>query len=164
MQQCQQTYAHMDMDLKSTLRHKLDAIAPEYGLVELTYPSFTRAFGYRCPLLSAADATEGLSALLEAATGIRIEVERENGKGGGEWFGGSKLWTTDGIAKVDKEDSNGEDKENANRGGSGGINGRDQAQGRNAANSVMSEEDQSVAHQQKQAERNFWAAYDATRE
>lgn len=149
------------MDLKSTLRLKLDAIAPEYGLVELTYPSFTRAFGYRCPSLSAADAVEGLSALLEAATGVRIEVESENGKGGGEWFGGSKAWTIDGIAKMEKDEISSEDKENANKGGVGGINGRDRAA---VAAAVEDVEELSMKLQQKRHERNFWATYDAIQE
>ncbi len=149
------------MDLKSTLRLKLDAIAPEYGLVELTYPSFTRAFGYRCPSLSAADAVEGLSALLEAATGVRIEVESESGKGGGDWFGGSKAWTIDGIAKLDKDELPVEDKENAKKGGVGGINGKDQAA---LAMAVEDVEDLSIKRQQKRHERNFWATYDAIQE
>ncbi|KAK4686203.1 cell division control protein 45, partial [Tremellales sp. Uapishka_1] len=83
VQQCQQAYAHMDMDLKRHLRLKLDSIAPEYGLVELVYPSFTRTFGFQLSSLSAADAVEGLSALLEAAHGVRMEVEVEGGRGGG---------------------------------------------------------------------------------
>jgi cell division control protein 45 len=156
----------MDMDLKSTLRHKLDAIAPEYGLVELTYPSFTRAFGYRCPSLSAADAVEGLAALLEAATGVRIEVEAENGKGGGEWFGGSKTWSIEGVEREGRDDLPTEDKENANRGGNGGLNGRDKQQTAAAAAATVVEDDLdiSIKAQQKQHERNFWAAYDAVHE
>ncbi|KNZ74782.1 Cell division control protein 45 like protein [Termitomyces sp. J132] len=65
--QTQQPYAHMDMDLKRDLVRKLNDIAPEYGLVELSYPSFMRCFGYRSQPLSAADAVEGISALLDAA-------------------------------------------------------------------------------------------------
>jgi len=41
-----QHYAHIDMDLKHPLRDKLDAIAPEYGMIELTYPSFACCYGY----------------------------------------------------------------------------------------------------------------------
>ncbi|KAF9239582.1 CDC45 family [Melanogaster broomeanus] len=90
--QTQQPYAHMDLDLKHQLRSKLDAIAPEYGLVELTYPSFARCFGYRAPPLSAADAVEAVSALLDVAGGIRMEVEVEGARHGGEWFGGGRVW------------------------------------------------------------------------
>ena len=62
----------MDMELKRTLRHKVESFAPEYGLVDLTYPSFVRASGYQS-LLSAGDAVEGIGALLEAAHGVRLD-------------------------------------------------------------------------------------------
>ncbi|ETW85742.1 hypothetical protein HETIRDRAFT_310882 [Heterobasidion irregulare TC 32-1] len=94
--QTQQPYSHMDMDLKRELRTKLDAIAPEYGMVDLTYPSFVRCYGYHMQPLSAADAVEVLEALLDAATGVRIEVEVEGARNGGEWFGGGHgdWWVT----------------------------------------------------------------------
>ncbi|KIK77725.1 hypothetical protein PAXRUDRAFT_36749 [Paxillus rubicundulus Ve08.2h10] len=90
--QTQQPYAHMDLDLKHQLRSKLDAIAPEYGLIELAYPSFARCFGYRGPPLSAADAVEAVSALLDVAGGVTMEVEAEGARHGGEWFGGGRMW------------------------------------------------------------------------
>lgn len=98
LQQCHQAYAHMDITLKRALPEKLAAIAPEYGLSELSYPSCTRAFGFHLSSLSAADAVEGLSALLEAATGVRMEIDKEGGKNGGEWFGGTRLWNVGGVA------------------------------------------------------------------
>ncbi|KAI0302062.1 CDC45 family [Russula brevipes] len=79
--QTQQLYAHMDMDLKRQLRDKLDAIAPEYGMIELTYPSFVRCYGYHMQPLSAADGVDALNALLDAATG---------------WFGGGRVWRAGG--------------------------------------------------------------------
>lgn len=82
----------MDMDLKRQLHSKLEAIAPEYGLVELTYPSFTRSYGFRTQPLSAADMVEGLEALLEVSGGVKMEVEVEGARNGGEWFGGGRLW------------------------------------------------------------------------
>lgn len=82
----------MAKDLKLSLRNKLDQIAPEYGLVELSYPSFTRCFGYRSQPLSACDTVEAISALLDIAGGVRMEVEVEGARNGGEWFGGGKLW------------------------------------------------------------------------
>ncbi|KAI0957423.1 hypothetical protein AcW1_005820 [Taiwanofungus camphoratus] len=88
----QQSYPHMAKDLKLSLRHKLDQIAPEYGLVELSYPSFTRCYGYRSQPLSACDAVEAVSALLDVAGGIRMEVEIEGARNGGEWFGGGRVW------------------------------------------------------------------------
>lgn len=138
--QTQQLYTHMDLDLKHQLRVKLDAIAPEYGLVELTYPSFIRCFGYRAPPLSAADAVEAISALLDIAGGVRIEVEVEGARHGGEWFGGGRVWKTgrDDSAKAMPGDSDVTD------------GGRD--------------EDGLVAEERTEIPwwmRNFWAAYDA---
>jgi cell division control protein 45 len=71
----------------------LDAIAPEYGMVELSYPSFVKHYGFRSRPLGAADATEAIAALLDVAGGIRMEVETEGTRGGGEWFGGARVWT-----------------------------------------------------------------------
>jgi cell division control protein 45 len=82
----------MDTDLKDQLRDKLEAIAPEYGMVELAYPSFVRAFGYRSRPLSAADALEAVSALLDVSDGVKMEVEVEGARNGGEWFGGGRAW------------------------------------------------------------------------
>ncbi|BEI83339.1 hypothetical protein CcaverHIS002_0312070 [Cutaneotrichosporon cavernicola] len=105
MQECKQAYAHMDLKLKKELPEKLDAIAPEYGLVELEYPSFVRAFGFEVAVMSAADAVEGLTALLEAATGLRLEVEVEGGRGGGEWFGAMRTWSVGGDYSVIERDN-----------------------------------------------------------
>ena len=80
------------MDLKKSLRQKLEDVAPEYGLVELSYPSFMRCYGYRSQPLSAADAVESISALLEIAGGVRMEIEAEGARNGGEWFSGSRIW------------------------------------------------------------------------
>ncbi|CBQ69633.1 probable TSD2 protein, required for DNA replication [Sporisorium reilianum SRZ2] len=70
-----QDYAHMPLDLRRSLVRKLDAIAPEYGLTELTYRGFERSLGFRTAPLGAADVVEGVSALLVAAHGVKIEVE-----------------------------------------------------------------------------------------
>ncbi|KAI0748281.1 CDC45-like protein [Daedaleopsis nitida] len=88
----QQPYPHMAKDLKQSLRQKLEQLGPGYGLVELSYPSFMRCYGYRSQPLSAGDAVEALSALLDIAGGTRIEVEIEGSRNGGEWFGSGKLW------------------------------------------------------------------------
>lgn len=70
-----QTYTHMPLDLRRSLTRKLDAIAPEYGLTELHYRGFERSLGFRTAALGAADVVEGVSALLVAAHGVKIEVE-----------------------------------------------------------------------------------------
>lgn len=134
----------MDMDLKLQLREKLEAIAPEYGLVELTYPSYTRSFGFRTQPLSAADMVEGLGALLEVSGGVKMEVEIEGARHGGEWFGGGRLW--DARWRED-------DRENIPPTGAG----RPQMP-RNAT------EDIGDTEAKKPLEwwvRNFWTAYDA---
>ncbi|CCJ31198.1 unnamed protein product [Pneumocystis jirovecii] len=59
LNQCHQVYTHMDMDLKKSLREKLDKFAPLYGLNNLVFPSFVRTFGFKCTL-SASDASYGL--------------------------------------------------------------------------------------------------------
>jgi cell division control protein 45 len=135
----------MDMDLKRTLPEKLESIAPEYGLVELTYPSFSRSYGFTLSQLSAADAVEGISALLEAAKGVRMEIDREGGKGGGEWFGGTKVWEVDDGRLLTGK---GEDKENVDpRAREEGVNGDGPTQEK--------KKDQSWHIS------NFWIAYDA---
>ena len=141
--QCQQSYSHMDMDLKHELRDKMESIAPEYGLVELTYPSFARSFGFRSQPLCASDVVDGVSALLEAAGGIALNVEVEGGRNGGEWFGSGRQWAM-------KRDDN---KENipvrkdgvaVSRGGQGDADGKD---GREV--------------KEEWWKNNFWVAWDA---
>lgn len=78
LQQCQQTYTHMDMDLKQMLHDKIDNIAPLYGLTDICFPSFTRHYGYE-HCLSASDVVYALATLLEtspaAATRLGEKVE-----------------------------------------------------------------------------------------
>jgi cell division control protein 45 len=147
--QTQQPYSHMDTDLKQQLRSKLDAIAPEYGMVELSYPSFLRHYGFRARPLGAADAVEAVSALLDVAGGVRMEVEIEGTRGGGEWFGGGRVW-----ALADRERWRDE------RGGasSNGIT--------NGANTDVTPNPSGENTGGEKAEvqwwvRNFWSAFDA---
>ncbi|KAI0273656.1 CDC45-like protein [Gloeopeniophorella convolvens] len=144
--QTQQPYSHMDMDLKRQLRDKLDSIAPEYGLIELSYPSFVRCYGYHMQPLSAADAVDALNALLDAATGVRMEVEVEGARNGGEWFGGGHVWRA------------------AGRWGSSDAKSKAGGQEQSGADQ---EEDDAVADADAGKERepwlvrNFWNAFDA---
>ncbi|KAI7869615.1 DNA replication pre-initiation complex subunit Cdc45 [Mucor mucedo] len=75
LQQCQQVYTHMDMDLKQMLRNKIEVIAPLYGLTDICFPSFTRSYGWEC-CLSASDVVYALSTILETspAAAIRLGV------------------------------------------------------------------------------------------
>ena len=137
--QTQQTYAHMDMDLKRTLVDKLNEVAPEYGLVELSYPSFMRCYGYRTQPLSAADAVEAINTLLDVAKGVRMEIEIEGTRNGGEWFGRGRVWEGDRPAVGKKRDEElSQDKE---------------TQGLDDSSDPSQEERWWI--------QNFWAAYDA---
>ncbi|KZO97722.1 CDC45-like protein [Calocera viscosa TUFC12733] len=148
LQQCQQAFIHMDQDLKRSLRAKMDNYAPEYGLVELTYPSYTRSFGFRLQPLSAADVVEGVGALLEAASGVKLEVEMEGNRGGGEWFGGSRTWQLPGRSGG---------KENQPVGA--GI--RAEAKDSERKSTQQAEEDEREAKEEEWWVGNFWSAYDA---
>lgn len=146
--QAQQPYSHMDMDLKKTLIQKLEEIAPEYGLVELSYPSFMRCFGFHTQPLSAADAVEGIGALLDVAEGIRIEVEIEGTRNGGEWFGTGRVWEAYGSEKnnITKDFALAKDNGQA-------VDNIQELQ----SNETQSEEPDWWV-------KNFWTAYDALSE
>lgn len=120
LSQCQQSYAHMDMDLKRTLRSKVESIAPEYGLFDLSFASFVRAYGYQS-VLSASDCVESISAVLEVATGVKLDFHAlhggngmssvdDGGQGGTFWDAGKgvKRWTelsNDAVKISDKENT-----------------------------------------------------------
>ena len=107
-----------------------------------------RCHGYAIPPLSAADAVDGLSALLDAATGVRIEVEVDGARHGGEWFGGGKVWRANGRWNVD-------DEEGRKTNGTGG-DGDDE----NAA----ADEEQDEGKENSAFTKNFWNAFDALSE
>ncbi|GAA5991226.1 hypothetical protein JCM10908_006592 [Rhodotorula pacifica] len=67
-----ETYAHMSSDLKESLFPMLSEQRASYGLWDLSYPSFVRKSGWRVDL-SAQDYIDALEALLEAATGVRLD-------------------------------------------------------------------------------------------
>ncbi|KIY43614.1 CDC45-like protein [Fistulina hepatica ATCC 64428] len=158
--QTQQPYAHMDMDLKRSLVSKLDAVAPEYGLVEYSYGSFMRHFGFRSAPMSAADAVESLAALLDLAVGMNggvgdgIEVEVEGARNGGEWFGGGRMWT---LKDDDVRRRRYEDRENVPPDGA--------RVAMDGAKKPTAENGDDKEQEQEQGTmwwiRNFWAAYDA---
>ncbi|KAJ8496426.1 hypothetical protein ONZ45_g12452 [Pleurotus djamor] len=133
--QTQQPYYHMDMDLKKQLISQLNAVAPEYGLVELSYPSFMRCYGYRSQPLSAADAVEGISALLDVAGGIRVEVEIEGARNGDE------------------------ERENVPPGNN--PNGHGVEKARAGADAQDDAAEQDTKEGEEWWVKNFWTAYDA---
>ncbi|KAJ7184280.1 CDC45-like protein [Mycena filopes] len=157
--QTQQPYSHMDMDLKKTLLQKLNVIAPEYGLVELSYPSFMRCFGYRSQPLSAADAVEGVSALLDVAGGIKMEVDVEGARNGGEWFGGGKVWEAAATAR-DNSRRKREERENIPPGGQGAA-GAAKAKPVGEGGEVDEDAEGEGSKEVQWWVKNFWTAFDA---
>lgn len=144
----------MDMDLKKMLIQKLNDMAPEYGLVELSYPSFIRCFGYHSQPLSAADAVEGISALLDVAGGVRMEVEVEGARNGGEWFGGGRVWE----ANIHNDSQRKHD---------GKRNDSLLARAAEPAAGTNKEDEQDESQNKKEVDwwvRNFWTAYDSLNE
>lgn len=148
----------MDMDLKRSLRSKVDDIAPEYGLFDLSYPSFTRSYGYES-VLSAGDVVECVSALLEVANGVRLDFGNEVG---GSVWSGSKSWNS-AVGK-----GNGDDDEEIEDDGYGtGEASSDRENNGNGAAGSRSEEAAAIAaaKAKKREEawwvRNFWMAYDS---
>ncbi|KAF7359316.1 Cell division control protein 45 [Mycena sanguinolenta] len=156
--QTQQPYSHMDMDLKKTLVEKLDEIAPQYGLIELAYPSFIRCFGYRSQPLSAADAVEGVGALLDVAEGIKLEVEVEGARNGGEWFGGGKVWEATNTTR-DSSRRKREERENIPPGGQGHSAGASKSKSFGEGEEIDGEGDGSKDVQWWV--KNFWTAFDS---
>ena len=143
----------MDMDLKKILIQRLNDVAPEYGLVELSYPSFIRCYGFHSQPLSAADAVEGISALLAVAEGTRMEVEIEGARNGGEWFGGGRLWEVGGSecsgeSQQEQESGNAMNYETVNT----------------DANGAVIEKDGPRPREVQWWVKNFWTAYDSLAE
>lgn len=62
--QCRQTYTHMDMDLKRSLREKIQSVSRLYGLEELVKDSFVRSWGWKA-VLSATDVGTIVGSILE---------------------------------------------------------------------------------------------------
>ncbi|KAG8907305.1 hypothetical protein FRB99_004754 [Tulasnella sp. 403] len=159
LQQSQQTYTYMDAELRERLPTQLEDIAPESGLLELSYPSFTKSYGNEMPRTSAADVLAGVGALLEAAKGIRLTVQVEGGKGGGELFGAERLWDL-------RKDSGRPGKENipvrrAEERRQGDEAGQRNAENGDAAAEGDEDDDGVVIDGQKVWILNFWTAFDA---
>ena len=144
----------MAKDLKLALKNKLDQIAPEYGLLELSYSSFARSCGYASHPISAGDAVEAISSLLEVAGGIKMEVEVEGARNGGEWFGGGKIWDAGGRESGLRKDDN---KENLLLDGIGSAGAGDRGKG-------DGESDMEGSKELEWWIRNFWTAFDALNE
>ncbi|KAI7852391.1 CDC45 family [Circinella umbellata] len=73
IQQCEQVYTHMDINLKEILRNKIETVAPLYGLTDICFPSFARTFGWK-QRFSASDAVYSLVTLLETSPESAIRL------------------------------------------------------------------------------------------
>ena len=72
LQQCKQRFAMMDSEIKELLPDALGQYAPEFGLADLTFPSFVKTLDNKLQV-SAADCVHAVQALLEvgaATTGL----------------------------------------------------------------------------------------------
>lgn len=136
----------MAMDLKRELRGKLEAIAPEYGMVELSYPSFVRCYGYYTQPLAAADAVEALNSLLDAATGVPMEVEIVGARNGGEWFGGGHVWHAGGRWATETVDK---------------IKEKQRGREGNAEDAALDGDTDPEEDGKSNMAKNFWSAFDA---
>lgn len=59
----------MDSQAKKLLKTQLDKFAPDFGIPDISFDSFTRQCGYKIKI-SASDVVYGLTALLEAPINI----------------------------------------------------------------------------------------------
>ncbi|KAF8953259.1 hypothetical protein BGZ52_000614 [Haplosporangium bisporale] len=73
LEECNQVFAHMSIDLKKILRDRIETVSPEYGLNEILYTSFTRSYGYR-GLMSASDAVYAVTSLIETSPAASVAL------------------------------------------------------------------------------------------
>jgi cell division control protein 45 len=170
----------MSSDLKESLFPMLSEQRASYGLWDLSYPSFVRKSGWRVDL-SAQDYVDALEALLEAATGVRLDFASittidarralvdgggSSGAGGGggpgaghhsaaTQYGGREEWAEGIKSWVHKAGMLGEgDKENR----------RPPTDANGAGGDEMTEVEKRQKYEQDENEarrRNFWYAWDA---
>lgn len=152
----------MATDLKASLVTKIEALAPEYGLHDLIIPSFVRKSGYRTDL-AASDCVEAVGALLEVATGVRLDFGNAVGGRRGAMLGGT------GHAVTAQNGG----REEWSEGVKGWVaRGEDVAAGKeNRApiafgGQVPGEDEQALVQRREGREkewrlRNFWLAWDA---
>ncbi|KAI5475703.1 hypothetical protein MNV49_001037 [Pseudohyphozyma bogoriensis] len=139
--QAHESYEHMDAELKKDLYRNMEQLAPEYGLDDLNYQSFIRKSGHSVDI-SAHDAVEGLGALLEVATGVRLDFGNRTMGGGAimreEWG--------DGIKGFHQRN---------------GTEGREVARAKNQEEEEEDEEEKYERKGREEALRNFWLTWDA---
>ncbi|KAG0240803.1 hypothetical protein BGW41_006661 [Actinomortierella wolfii] len=73
LQESNQVYTHMDINLKKILKEKIESVAPEYGLHDILFTSFLRSRGFQ-GTMSASDFAYAVSALLEVSPEASISL------------------------------------------------------------------------------------------
>ncbi len=86
--QSHQPYLEMDFALRQEIYTNLEEKSVAYGLVNLTYPSFQRHYGFKC-ILSASDVVYSLVALLETSNDIAKKLGVQVGAAG---YSASERW------------------------------------------------------------------------
>ncbi|XP_068660832.1 uncharacterized protein [Aristolochia californica] len=66
LEQCQQKFQYMSIEVKQKMKDEFERFLPEYGLTEFYYRSFLRHHGYSSKV-SAADVVYGVTSLLESS-------------------------------------------------------------------------------------------------
>lgn len=67
LQECQQKFQYMSIEVKQKMKDEFERFLPEFGLTEFYYRSFLRLHGYSSKV-SAADVVYGVTSLLESYT------------------------------------------------------------------------------------------------
>lgn len=158
LQQSQQGYFYMNPEIRETLAAQIDNFGPECGLVEPTYASFTKSYGNEMSRTSAADVLAGITALLEAAKGVKLMVQVEGGKGGGELFGTERIWDLrkqHGVKGKENIPLGGEKKRLADGNSKSGRANTD------AEDEDTEDADDMEIDGDKVWRQNFWLAFDA---
>ncbi|KAK6355536.1 hypothetical protein TWF696_004635 [Orbilia brochopaga] len=104
LQQCNQKYVYMDMDLKRGLRDKLDVYKGRYGLEEIVREGVVKCWGWN-GCLSAGDVAVIVGCLLEVGrSGRKKRVAAVGGGGGanGKWDGEEE--GADAAARLEDEE------------------------------------------------------------
>lgn len=93
----------MSIDLKKILKERVEMVAPEYGLHEVLYTSFTRSYGYR-GLMSASDVVYSVTSLLETSPASLVAMKYSP-----EWMT-EEMRTKAALADVSSSVQGGEDE------------------------------------------------------
>ncbi|KAF3904442.1 hypothetical protein ABW21_db0209359 [Orbilia brochopaga] len=103
LQQCNQKYVYMDMDLKRGLRDKLDVYKGRYGLEEIVREGVVKCWGWN-GCLSAGDVAVIIGCLLEVGRSGRKKRAVATGNANGKWDAGEDEEGIDAAARLEDEE------------------------------------------------------------